>query len=174
MSFKYSSNNLQAQNAGLVLLWPFLGNYFTRLNLLKEGKFLTKDDAYRAVHMLQFIAYGNQSTSEYEMKLNKVLCNVALQDSISRSSHFTDQEIELSIDLIKAVTQNWEELKNTSIDGFRVSFLQREGTMSKTSDGWKLSVDHRAQDALLETLPWSLSRVKTSWMNEFLYVEWTT
>jgi len=85
----------------------------------------------------------------------------------------TEAEFELSEQMLKAVTQSWDKLKNTSVDNLRVSFLQREGAMTNKDGDWVIRVEQRAYDVLLATLPWGLGMVRHSWMQQTIFIEWT-
>ena len=84
----------------------------------------------------------------------------------------TEKEKNISEEVLKAVLNAWDKLKNTSIQGFQNSFLQRTGALVYKNDAWNLRVEQRGYDVLLQTLPWSIGMIKTSWMDSFLYVEW--
>ncbi len=159
-------------NAGLVLLWPFLNRYFNRLEMLAGNAFRDEQAAYRAVHLLQYLVSAETDVPEYHLVLNKVLCGVKTARPLDRSIELTDTERALSEDLLHGVTQHWSKLKNTSIDGLRQAFLQREGRLLKKDDGWSLHVASKPYDMLLDYLPWSLSTIRLPWMDNVLFVAW--
>jgi hypothetical protein len=161
------------QNAGIVLLWPFFGFYFAKVGLMQNNIFINQQAAHRAVHLLQYLAFGIQQNHEYQLVLNKILCNVEISEPVPSEIVMTDVELEASAELLTVVTQRWEKLKNTSIDGLRVSFLQRDGHLIEEAEGWKLRVEQKAFDVLLQSLPWTISMIKTSWMDKIINVEWT-
>jgi hypothetical protein len=97
---------------------------------------------------------------------------MAYHEVIERSIELNELEKETAKELLYVVTQQWEKLKNTSVDGFQTSFLQREGTLTLTEEGWTLVVESKAYDLLLQTLPWGLSFIKNSWMEQPIFVEW--
>lgn len=159
-------------NAGLVILHPFLSTYFNRLNMLEKGDFKTEELRQRAVHLLQYLVFGTESNEEHELVLNKILCNMPLNEPVSSGIIMTDSEIAVSSELINAILVQWDKLKNTSPLSFQASFLQRDGALSRIEENWNLKVESRGYDVLLNTLPWGLGMIKTSWMPEFIYVEW--
>ena len=61
---------------------------------------------------------------------------------------------------------------NTSVAGFRESFLQREGRLHLQNDAWQLLVEPRSFDMLLDQIPWSFATIKHPWMERVVYVEW--
>jgi hypothetical protein len=160
------------ENAGLILLWPFLSTYFQRIDLMFAGKFRDEKSAYRAVHLLYFLATGQEQPQEYRLILNKVLCGVKTAKPVTRNLLLTDEEKELSEGLLKAVTQQWEPLKNTSISGLREAFLQRQGRLIINEENYVLRIEKKPYDILLDKLPWSIGMIKTSWMDKVMQIEW--
>ncbi|MDP3468470.1 MAG: contractile injection system tape measure protein [Daejeonella sp.] len=165
-------DSIYIHNAGLVILHPFLTTYFTRLNMFEKGDFKTEEYRQRAVHLLQFLAYGTESNEEHELVLNKILCNIPIDEPVSAGIVLTEVERAVSGELLNAILTQWDKLKNTSPESFQASFLQRDGALSRIEDNWNLKVETRGYDVLLNTLPWGLGMIKTPWMTEFIYVEW--
>jgi len=167
-----SGTAIYVNNAGLVLLNPFLTTYFTRLGMLEDGKFVSNEAQMRAVHLLQYLVDGSHQNAEHMLVLNKILCNMPVEEPVPQGIMLTEKEKTISEELLKAVLNSWDKLKNTSIQGLRGSFLQRTGSLVYKDDAWNLRVEQRGYDVLLQTLPWSIGMIKTSWMDTFLYVEW--
>ncbi len=164
--------SIYIHNAGLVILHPFLSTYFNRLNMIENGDFKTVELRHRAVHLLQYLAFGTENNVEHELVLNKILCNIPVDEPVSAGIVMTDNEIAVSAELLNAILVQWDKLKNTSPASFQTSFLQRDGALSRIEENWNLKVESRGYDVLLNTLPWGLGMIKTSWMPEFIYVEW--
>lgn len=167
-----SKDTIYINNAGLVLLNPFLATYFVRLGMMEGGKFITEDAQLRAVHLLQYLIDSSQNSPEHVLVLNKVLCNVPVEVPVPVEITLSDNEKEVSEQLLNAVLNAWDKLKNTSIAGLRETFLQRTGALVFKDDAWHLKVEQRGVDVLLQTLPWTIGMIKTPWMDKFLYVEW--
>ncbi|MCI4176515.1 contractile injection system tape measure protein, partial [Dickeya dianthicola] len=74
--------------------------------------------------------------------------------------------------LLAAILQHWNALGHTSVDGLRQTFLQREGTLWRQADSWKLEVVAGPFDMLLDRLPWRYSTIKYPWMDRPLHVVW--
>ena len=170
--FLSDKDSIYIHNAGLVILHPFLSTYFNRLNMIKDGDFMTEEFRHRAVHLLQYLAFGTENNEEHELVLNKILCNIPIDQPISSGISLTELERKVSGELLNAVLVQWEKLKNTSAESFQASFIQRNGALSRIQDNWNLKVEDRGYDVLLDTLPWGLGMIKTPWMTEFIYVEW--
>jgi hypothetical protein len=161
------------ENAGLVLLHPFLSTYFSRLGLLGPEGFTGEAAQFKAVHLLQYLADGMEEHPEQELALNKILCGLPVDEPVPLHLSFTEQEKEVSAELLNVLRVQWEKLKNTSNEGIRASFLQRQGALTETGEGWKLRVEQRAYDVLLQTLPWGLGMIRLSWMKKIIYTEWS-
>ena len=165
-------DSIYIHNAGLVILHPFLSTYFNRLNMVKDGDFINSEFRHRAVHLLQYLAFGTEKNEEHELVLNKILCNIPIDEPVISGIMMTEFEKSVSAELLNAVLVQWDKLKNTSSESFQASFLQRDGALSRIEENWNLKVENRGYDVLLNTLPWGLGMIKTPWMTEFIYVEW--
>lgn len=159
-------------NAGLVILYPFFGTYFTRLGLMEANIFINEEAKERAVLLLQYLATGRNKFDEYELILNKLLCGLPIEQPVAFEIELTDDEIVLTEELFDVLKQRWDKVKNSTVEGIRASFIQREGALECIEDQWNLRVEQRGYDLLLQTLPWAFGFIKTSWMNQILTVEW--
>lgn len=161
------------RNAGLVLLTPFFPRLFSMLNLLDEKKRLSeRAHKIKAIYLMQYLVTEDEKIPEYELFLNKLLTGYEPGDSFPAFMEIEEQERQILVSLLDGVRQNWEKMKNTSIRGFRNSFLLREGVLEEKEDHWLLTVEPRAYDVLLDTLPWSYSPVKWPWMAKPIFVKW--
>jgi len=161
------------ENAGLVLLHPFLSTLFDRTGLVKNGEFVNDEAKLRAPHLLQYLVNYEQESPEQALLLNKILCGIDYKEALTSGIVLTELEMNTANELLYVVTQQWEKLKNTSINGLQESFLQRGGSLCLSSEGWTLVVENKSYDVLLQTLPWGLSFIKNSWMTEPIFVEWS-
>lgn len=161
------------ENAGLVLIHPFLSTLFDRTGLIKNGEFTDEEKKLRAPHLLQYLVNHQQESPEEALLLNKILCGIAYQEPITSGIELTELERNTADELLYVVTQQWDKLKNTSTQGLQESFLQRGGFLCLSNEGWTLEVENKAYDVLLQTLPWGLSFIKNSWMNEPIFVVWS-
>jgi hypothetical protein len=160
------------KNAGVGLIHPFLSNFFKRLILLEGNRFKDFKSQSKAVMLLHFLASVVNNPPEYEMVLPKVLCEMPVNMPIDHTLLITDEEKEEANNLLKAALEHWGALGSTSPDGLREGFLSREGKLDHEATGWKLYVEQKTLDILLDRLPWNLSLIKLPWMKEILKVEW--
>lgn len=159
-------------NAGLVLIWPFLPTLFKGLEWMEDNEFKSEEMQHKAVWFLQFLVTGAVDADESELVLNKLLAGLKAETPVPAEIHISDDELKEGEHLLQVVIQNWPVLKGTSVDGFRATFLRKEGLMKKDFTGWKLHVERSTMDVLLEKLPWSYSVIKLPWVTEMIFVEW--
>ncbi len=170
---EHQQDAIYINNAGLILLHPFLQSLFENLQLTKEDLWINSDSQQLAVLVAEFLVTGSNKFTEFDLVLNKVLCGMDPVEIVTTRIELTNVIISECEALLKEVIQHWSVLKNTGIDGLRDTFLQRNGKLSKVDNHWLLQVEHNAVDVLLAHLPWGIGIVKLPWMNEMLYVEWT-
>ena len=163
---------IHIMNAGMVIAAPYLPRLFAELNLTEGRKFRDDESRERAVHLLQFMVTERENTPEHEMVLNKILCGMDTAAPIKLRIELSDREKTMMESLIRGMIQNWTKLGNTSVAGFRESFLQREGTLRLMDESWKLEVFPRAFDMLLDYIPWTFATIKHSWMDQVVHVQW--
>ena len=168
------SDELYLANAGLIIFWPFLARLFETLDLVQAQaqEFKNVESSERAVHLLQYLVDESSETAEHLLPLNKLLCGLGLMEPVSASIDISEQEKAECEKLLTAVIQHWTALKNTSIDGLRKAFLQREAILRIRDGGWLLQVERATHDILLDNIPWSIRMIKLPWMEELIYVEW--
>jgi hypothetical protein len=159
-------------NCGIVILHPFLVMYFTELDIAGDNQFKNKELQQRAVLLLHYLATGETEVAEFNLLIAKLLCGLDFGEPVPKSIELTEQEKEESANLLKAITQHWKPLNNTSAEGLRASFFQREGTLRQTEAGWTLHVEQKTIDILMNQLPWGIGTIKLPWMKNILNVEW--
>jgi len=165
---------IMVENAGLVLLAPYIAPFFKNLGLTEAGNFTGTETQQRAVHLLHFLATGAEHPDEPQLTLCKLLCAWPWEEPIEQDIDLADAEKEEAIRLLQAVIANWEVLKNESINSLQVNFLQRAGQIFRPADdrSWRLRPERQSYDILLDRLPWSISIVRLPWMQEMIQVEW--
>jgi hypothetical protein len=163
-------------NAGLILASPFLPQLFQSLEMLEQteagAKRLIPEQVSRAVHLLQSLVDGRTSAPEPLLCLNKLLCGVPLPTPIERVIEPTPRERDLCRALLTSMIANWPIIRNTSVEGLQETFLQREGRLQQKPDGWRLVVQRKTLDVLLDRIPWSISTIIHPWMPAPIFVTW--
>lgn len=162
------------ENAGLVILWPFLGHLFNKLELLEDPKKFKDEQALqKAILLTQYLITGDNEISENQLVLNKLICGAEINQFVDVSIPIEDTEKELCISLLEnAVLKNWPSLNKSSVDGLRETFLIREGVLKKNEKDYILIVKDKTVDILLKDITWTISIVQTGLMENKIIVEW--
>lgn len=161
-------------NAGLVILHPFLPAFFENLQLMENNKWKSEAAQHQAVWISQFLVTGTDQLFEFDMVLNKLLCGLKPTAVLSEIAEITDTIKEACDELLLEVINHWKSLKNTSPGALQETFLQRNGKLSKVDHGYLLQVEQHGVDVLLNSLPWGIGLIKIPWMEEILHVEWNS
>ncbi|MBU1717891.1 MAG: hypothetical protein KKA07_02345, partial [Bacteroidetes bacterium] len=169
---KTQDKKIYIENAGLAIIWLYLPSLFKKLNLVDAKGFVSEDARERAVLLLQYIVTGEEEAPEYLLMLNKILCGMMILQPVRQNVQLTDEEKEEAIVLIKSVVKNWPILGNTSVEGFRNTFLKREGTLFLKEGNWNLKVESKTLDILMRKMPWGIGTIKLSWNKYIIFVEW--
>ena len=160
-------------NAGLVLLHPYLPAFFKALGLVKGKQFVNLQKRHQALYALQWLAKGSSEVDEYELALNKLLVCWP-DDQVPHPLPALESTIQSEGEkLLQAVNQHWKPMRKSSVDALREGFLQRPGRLLRRENGWELTVERNTLDILLDKLPWGLGVVKYPWMPAPLFVNWT-
>ncbi len=158
------------KNVGLILLHPFLKQFFSVCGFLNDKNEIIKPT--EAIHTLHYIATKKEKQLESSLVFEKFLCGIPVSKSIARDVEISSEIKENAEELITAVAQNWEVLKKSSNDLIRNEFLQRSGKLDLTKDNPYIIVEQKTQDILLEKLPWGIAMCKLPWIKSFIEVQW--
>lgn len=167
--------HIPISNAGLVILFPFLPMLFMRLNMLSQDRrdFNSNESKVRAIFILQHLmASEDREYDEKDLFLNHLLINYPFNEPLPKRMELNQDELNTIDSLLEAAKTNWEKMRNTSMRGFQEAFLRRAGFIEKTEREWVLTVEERAFDILLDSIPWSYKLVRLPWMENILKVNW--
>jgi hypothetical protein len=169
-------NEFYLENAGLVLLGPFLPQLFAGLGWMAYNCWVDDSKPHLAVRLLSYLANGVAALEGWENDwvLPKILCGVPLETVIFHEPILTQQDLDTGDDMLAAVAGFWKVLKSISPEGLRAMFLSRAGklTYPDGGQGWRLQVERKAQDILLDHIPWGFGVTRLPWINEMVFVEW--
>jgi len=175
-AIKYSNESMPGVEyvhcSGVVLLHPFLEMYFDELKLLNSRKFISRDACRKAVLLLHFLTTGATEVAEFDLTLQKIVCNLSAEETLPDKLTLTETERLESENLLQSVIDHWPPLNRTSVEGLRNTFLQREGILSFKENGWLLTIEQTTIDILLDKLPWGFSTIRLPWMDNILSVDW--
>ncbi|WP_221392542.1 contractile injection system tape measure protein [Dyadobacter sp. NIV53] len=166
------SEAIYINQAGLVLLHPFLPVFFKKTNLLDNNQWKSNVKQRRAVLLCNYLVSGQSTAEETDLSLHKIMCGLPFTTPIENEFELTEIEKTASENLLNAVLEYWTALKSTRTDELRGSFLVRNGKLSHKDNQWFLKVEQRPYDMLLDHLPWTISMIQNTFMPEMLRVEW--
>ena len=167
--------HIPISNAGLVILFPFLPMLFMRLNMLSQDRrsFNSNESKVRAIFILQrLIANEDREYDEKDLFLNRLLINYPFNEPLPKRMELNQDELNTIDSLLETAKTNWSKMRNTSIRALQESFLNRAGFIEKTEWECTLTVEERAYDILLDSIPWSYKLVRLPWMENILKVNW--
>ncbi|GAB3422910.1 contractile injection system tape measure protein [Niabella aquatica] len=165
-----SSEGIYLPFAGTVVIAPFLPALLERTGLAVEGRIKSADSA---LNLIYYAATGKERPAEFELVLPKILCGLELQDAVETGTALSVSEKSEADEMLCSVIAHWKVLGNTSVEGLRSSFLQREGKITRSEKGeWQLMVQQEAYDMLLQQLPWSIGIIRLPWMEQNLITHW--
>ena len=157
-------------NAGLVLTHPFLKHFFTHCELLDEKQQLK--DPELAAHLLHYLATGNTQQPESELAFEKFICDIPINQPITREVVITDTQKEHAQKMLEAVNSNWSAMKSSSTELLQHEFLQRPGKLNISDFGINITIERKTHDILLDKLSWGIGLIKLPWRSDFIYVNW--
>jgi len=165
---------LMVDFSGIVLLGVYLEMFFKELGLVREKYFESEEKQIRAIHLLHFLATDEVYPEEHVLTLPKVLCGVPVDYPIPQQLELREEEKAECLNLLNAAVRNWPALKSTSPEGLREGFLRREGILYPpiTRSMWALNVERKAQDFLMDRLPWGFATLKLPWMKKPIQTTW--
>ncbi|MGH1437185.1 MAG: contractile injection system tape measure protein [Lewinella sp.] len=158
---------LSVQQAGLVLLHPFVDRFLTLHGAVFNHEII---DPNLGASLLQSLVVGKSPTAEWELVLPKVLLGIPLEEVLVLPE-LTEAQLTSGEELIEAAIRHWSALGKTSVAGFRANFLQRDGLLYSQGTDWHLQVAQAPYDLLLDRLPWNISMIKLPWMEGMLKVD---
>jgi hypothetical protein len=164
---------LSLEAAGTVLIYPFMAGLFGACGLLDaEGKFPGQEERCRAVLLIHYAATGEGCAAEPELALAKLLCGLDLKTPVQRSIEPSSTEnTEVEAMLVAAIS-HWKALGDSSPEALRETFLKRMGRLIRKDRDWRLEVEPRGVDILIDRLPWAIGLVLTPFMTRPLTVDW--
>lgn len=168
-----SGETVTVEDAGLVLLWPFLSGFFETLDLLTPKR-RWRDAAapHRAAILLDHLARGTLIAEEADMPLIKLLVGLPTQAVLDAGAPLDPEERAACDTFFKAILEHFAPLGRLTLEGLRGSWLLRPGLLERRDGLPLLRIERRGYDLLMERLPWPREWVRLPWMVEPLRVEW--
>lgn len=169
------SEALTTGNAGLCLLTPWLVRLCAMLGYLDEERkeFRSTASKVRTVFLLQYLVYGKEKEwREADLTFNRLLTALPGYVPLPRKLALTDEEKQTADSMVAGVKANWPQMDGTSVEGFRSSFLARNGLLEEEEEHHLLTVEEKAYDILLETVPWGFRQIRLPWLKKYVQVKW--
>jgi hypothetical protein len=165
-------DEIYVDDAGLVILWPFLGRLFQRTGVLGDDRRFVDEAAHvQAVALVELLATGDPEPLEFRLPLAKLLCGRPLESDFVLDRPLGPEQIAETDHLLAAVIDH-APVGELSIPGLRAAFLQRRAALTTRDGAWLLQVERQPHDAVLDRFPWSWSWIKLPWMPDPLRVGW--
>ena len=159
-------------NAGLVIMHPFLKHLFKNAKLIDSNGKIKPSKIETAIHLLHYLSTKKQQQLESELVLEKFLCGYPISKPMSRFIKLPKVLKQMADEVLQSAISHWIAVKNTSPDGLRTGFLQREGKLVIENDTGRLIIERKGQDVLLDKIPWNINLIKLPWRDKIIYVEW--
>ncbi|MFV0311291.1 MAG: contractile injection system tape measure protein [Dysgonomonas sp.] len=163
---------IDVNNAGVVILAPYLPRLFSMLSLTEKGDFRDEDARLKAVFLLHYAVWEKEEAGELELPVNKLFAGMETGDSIPQKIELSSPEKETVASMLNGVLQNWGKLKNSSPMTLREAFLRRNGRLEEKEDSYYLTVEEKAYDMLLDSIPWNFRMIRMPWMKKPVIVKW--
>ena len=169
----HAAQSCYVDDAGLIILHPFLMALFDRIGLLDEDrKFVGLEAQEKAVHLLRWLAGFDKPHLDYQLALEKILCGLPLTYPIASEFELSEEEIVEGRQVLASVCKYWKPLNGTSIEGLQQSFMRRNAKVIFEDNAWIVRVEGQTIDVLLDDLPWEISLLLFPWKEEMIMVEW--
>lgn len=167
---KREEESYYIDHAGLILIHPFLKAFFSDCGFLdQKGKLIQPE---LAVHALYYLASRGVAPFDFELIFEKYLCGLDFHQLIPRDIQLNKSIRQKTDKLLGSLLEHWGKLKNTGMETVRNEFLTRNGKLVLETHQDRLIVERKAQDILLDGLPWNLSIIQLPWRKKLLMVEW--
>ena len=162
-------------NAGLCLLSAWFLRLLSMLDYLNEARKDIKDtkSRIRAIFLLQYLTYQEEKEyRETELVFNRLLVGLPMHIPLPKRLELTAEEKQIADSLLSAVKAHWPKMNGTSMKGFLQSFVTRTGRLGEQDEKWVLTVDDKAFDILLDSVPWGFRQIRLPWLKKYIQVKW--
>ncbi|OHX65971.1 contractile injection system tape measure protein [Flammeovirga pacifica] len=175
-SSTYQSKNgrqeLAIENTGLCLLSPYIPHLFKSLDLIVNQQFEEEGNLKLAIQVLHYMATKKRNIQlDDNVIFLKLLTGCPIDQFLEFDEELPSSYVDEVEHLLEVVQQHWKVYKNKDNDGLRVMFLMRNARLNFGNE-ILIKVENSTYDILMNTLPWTYSRVHFPWMENSLRVEW--
>ncbi len=169
-----TKEGIYIDNAGLLLLHPFLPNLFENVGLTKEHQFINSHTCQQAIYLLQYLVNGERSEvcPEYELVLNKIICGWPVNDPLDAILQPSTLMFDEADVMLQSVMRHWDSVRKLEVEGLRSLLINRLGRLTTNGTGWQIRVETQAQDLFLESMPWGVGIISFPWLDKLISVNW--
>jgi len=162
------------ENAGLILLWPYLRSFFKGMKLFGEKKTIsTEENVDKAIHLLQYLVKKTSAQKPDNLALNNLIVGAPVTYRPSYDLELTEEERGAAEYFLGECIKQTNILKKNNPDALRANYLIREGKLYVAQSKWMLEVKPQPYDILLEKkanislgtafFPWSKCVIVINW-----------
>ncbi len=169
---KASENIGLLENAGIVILCPYLQSLFTQLQIIDPSDPAKIKNLNKAVSVLAYCATGLNPCPEFKLGMVKVFLGLKPEDLVPEIPILDKKDVIECHTMLKAVVGNWKSLKNTSVGGLQEAFLSRSGKLTEKEQLMEIQMELNTIDVLLDALPWNISYIKLPWLKYIIVTHW--
>ena len=166
------NDNLLIDNAGLFLVFAELPCLFADLGWMIDDRFKNSLVQQLAIHLVAYLVHADESYSEPQLSLNKLLCGLQPDDPVWGDCCLSEHEKACAEQLLVQVIHNFDPDGEPDTQVFREHFIQRRGLLSVRDAAWLLRIEPEGRDLLLQQHFSPLSTLCYPWMPIPLVIEW--
>ncbi|WP_157888848.1 contractile injection system tape measure protein [Enterobacter roggenkampii] len=162
----------QINDAGLVLLWPFMPELFRQLGLLKNKRFINTYAQHQAALCLDWLSRGESEPLKLPT-VSRRLCGLSGRDINEDIDLEEELRQKLSVwlaDIPRAMPAKWQKLSSGDL---RQWFLQRPGWCSPDPEHTTIYVQPAVFDVLFNDWSWPTELVALPWLERPLTIRWS-
>jgi|GEM_PF-1365308 len=162
------------ENAGLILLWPYLRSFFKGMKLFGENKTIsTEENVDKAIHLLQYLVKKTSVQKPDNFALNNLIVGAPVTYRPSYDIELSEEEHGACEYFLSECIKQTKILTKDNPDALRANYLIREGKLYREESKWILEVQPQPYDILLEKkanvslgtafFPWSKCVIVVNW-----------
>ncbi|MCC7298561.1 MAG: hypothetical protein IT244_09525 [Bacteroidia bacterium] len=172
--YRQENESFLIDDAGIILLWPFLSQLFAHLLWFNKetGEFTDENAQNKASVFLHYLANNTLPETENKLVLCKIICGIDIDAPLNLDYTFNAEEIETGNELLTAAAKHWTALRTESAEALQNEFFFRKGILKFTDPNWSLTIERKSIDILIDRLPWSISNIKLPWNSYILNTTW--
>ncbi|RAY96054.1 hypothetical protein DP187_23950 [Enterobacter cloacae] len=162
----------QINDAGLVLLWPFMPELFRQLGLVNNKRFINTHAQQLAALCLDWLSRGESEPMTLPT-VSRRLCGLSSSDINEGIDLEEDIRQKLNVWLTgmsQILPAKWQKLSSGDI---RQWFLQRQGWCSPNPENTTIYIQPAVFDVLLNDWPWPTELVAVPWLEQPLTIRWS-